>query len=116
MVTVDLGIEDRVALVLGASRGLGLASAEALGREGVKVALASRSEDDLERLAVEIGNGAGAFAVDTADAAAVDDLPGRVAEAMGPIEILVLNTGGPPPGGRSRPPTRIGRLRSARSC
>ena len=53
----------------------------------------------MKRLAAEIGNGAGAFAVDTADAAAVDDLPVRVSEALGPIEILVLNTGGPPPGG-----------------
>ena len=96
---MDLGIDGRVALVLGASRGLGLAIAEALGREGARVALASRSPEDLERLAAEIGNGAEGFAVDTADAAAVDALPGRVAEAMGPIEILVLNTGGPPPGG-----------------
>ena len=96
---MDLGIEGRVALVLGASRGLGLASAEALAREGARVALAARSSAEIERLAEGIGNGAQAFAVDTADAAAVDSLPGRVADAMGPIEILVLNTGGPPPGG-----------------
>lgn len=96
---MDLGIEGRVALVLGASRGLGLATAEALGREGARVALASRSRDDLERLAAEIGNGAQGFEVDTSDPAAVDALPGRVAATIGPIEILVLNTGGPPPGG-----------------
>jgi len=96
---VDLGIAGRVALVLGASRGLGLAVAEVLGREGARVALASRSQDALNPAAESIGHGAAGFAVDTADAAAVEALPGRVAEAMGPIDILVLNTGGPPPGG-----------------
>ncbi len=96
---MELGIDGRVALVLGASRGLGLAVAEALGREGVRVALASRTEEELSRHAAAIGNGATAFTADTTDEAAIEALPGRVTEAMGPVEILVLNTGGPPPGG-----------------
>jgi 3-oxoacyl-[acyl-carrier protein] reductase len=96
---MDLGIEGRVALVMGASRGLGRAIAEALSREGVRVALASRSIEGLERVAGGMDAETATFAVDTADPDAVTELPGLVAEALGPIEILVLNTGGPPPGG-----------------
>lgn len=94
---MDLGIDGRVALVLGASRGLGRAIAGALAREGVRVAVAARSADALEEVADEIG-GSVAFAVDTGDADAVAALPTRVAGALGPVEILVLNTGGPPAG------------------
>ena len=96
---MDLGIDGRVALVLGASRGLGRAIAEALGREGASVAVASRSIDELEALAAAIGGGARAFEADTTDESAIEGLPARVEAELGPIEILVLNTGGPPPGG-----------------
>ncbi len=96
---MDLGIEGRVALVIGASRGLGRAIAEALGREGVRVALASRSLEGLERVGGGMNAETATFAADTADPEALAELPGLVAEALGPIEILVLNTGGPPPGG-----------------
>ncbi len=96
---MDLGLEARVALVLGASRGLGRAIAEALGREGARVALASRSADGLEEVAGGIASETLVVPVDTGDEAAIAALPGRVAEGLGPIEVLVLNTGGPPPGG-----------------
>jgi 3-oxoacyl-[acyl-carrier protein] reductase len=96
---MDLGIEGRVALVLGASRGLGRAIAVALAGEGTRIALAARSADALEETAVAIGSDAVALAVDTGDADSVAALPGRVREALGPVEILVLNTGGPPAGG-----------------
>ena len=96
---MDLGIEGRVALVLGASRGLGRAIAEALGREGVRVALASRSAEALEEVAAGIGTETAVVAVDTGDENAVAALPARVEEALGPIDILILNTGGPPAGG-----------------
>jgi 3-oxoacyl-[acyl-carrier protein] reductase len=96
---MEFGIDGRVALVLGASRGLGQGIAEALGREGATVALASRSREDLDRVATGIRSTTGTFSVDTADPAAVAALPGQVAESLGPVEILVLNTGGPPPGG-----------------
>ncbi len=95
---MELGIEGRVALVLGASRGLGRAVAEALGREGARVALAARSPERLEATAAAIAGETAVFAVDTADGAAVERLPGAVEERLGPVEILVLNTGGPPPG------------------
>ena len=96
---MDLGIEGRVALVLGASRGLGRAIAEALGREGARVALASRSAETLEDVAAAVDAETAIVAVDTGDEDAVAALPGRVEEALGPIDILVLNTGGPPAGG-----------------
>jgi len=94
---MDLGIEGRIALVLGASRGLGRACADALAAEGARVALASRSVDD--ELAAVVGRGAKAFTLDIGDAAAVAALPARVEAEVGPIEILVLNAGGPPLGG-----------------
>ena len=96
---MDLGISGRTALVMGASRGLGRAIAEALAREGARVAMASRSREPLERAADEIE---GETAVLEADASDLDRLAGlasEVEEALGPIEILVANTGGPPLGG-----------------
>jgi 3-oxoacyl-[acyl-carrier protein] reductase len=96
---VKLGLENRVALVMGASRGIGRAIAAALAREGAKVAIASRSPEKLEEAAIEIGNGAAPFAADAADLDRLGALPGEVEGKLGPIEILVLNTGGPPFGG-----------------
>jgi 3-oxoacyl-[acyl-carrier protein] reductase len=95
---MDLGIEGRVALVLGASRGLGRAVAEALGREGARVALAARSEETLAEVAEGIAAETAVLAADTREEEAVAALPGRVEERLGSIEILVLNTGGPPAG------------------
>jgi 3-oxoacyl-[acyl-carrier protein] reductase len=97
--TVDLGIEGRVALVMGASRGLGRAVAAALAREGARLALSSRSAERLEEAVAEIGSGASAFVADATDLDRLAGLPGDVASALGPVDILVLNTGGPPPGG-----------------
>ena len=51
---MDLGIEGRVALVMGASKGLGRGVAESLAREGAKVAIASRSREQLDATAEEI--------------------------------------------------------------
>ncbi|HVC06436.1 MAG TPA: SDR family oxidoreductase [Solirubrobacterales bacterium] len=96
---MDLGLRGRVALVMGASRGLGLAIAAALAQEGARVAIASRSREKLEQAAAEIGGEAGAFVADASDLDGVAALPGEVAEALGPVEILVTNTGGPPFGG-----------------
>jgi len=95
---VDLEIEGKVALVLGASRGIGRGIATVLAREGARVAIASRSSDELESVANEIEGEVRAFPADTGDLERMRELPGVVAEALGPIEILILNTGGPPPG------------------
>jgi 3-oxoacyl-[acyl-carrier protein] reductase len=96
---MDLGIEGRVALVMGASRGLGRAIAASLAREGARVALCSRSLEHLDEAVTDVGHGARAFVADTSDLEHLGALPGAVAAALGPIDILVLNTGGPPPGG-----------------
>jgi 3-oxoacyl-[acyl-carrier protein] reductase len=95
---VDLGLEGRVALVMGASKGIGRAIATALAREGARVAIASRSRERIDAAAAAIGDGATGFVCDTADLSAVAALPGEVADSLGPVDILVTNTGGPPLG------------------
>jgi 3-oxoacyl-[acyl-carrier protein] reductase len=96
---MDLGLEGRVALVMGASRGIGRGIAATLAREGARVAIASRSLERLEEAAAEIGERAVPFVADATDIERLAALPGEVAEALGPVEILVANTGGPPFGG-----------------
>jgi 3-oxoacyl-[acyl-carrier protein] reductase len=96
---MDLGIDGKVALVMAASRGIGRAIAVALAREGARVAISSRSAGRLEEAAAEVGEGTLQLVADTGDLEAMAALPGRVAEGLGPVEILVLNTGGPPMGG-----------------
>jgi 3-oxoacyl-[acyl-carrier protein] reductase len=96
---VDLGIKGRTALVMAASRGIGKGIAAALAREGARVAISSRSEEALRAAAEEIGGDVRVFPADTGDLARVRELPGEVSGAIGPVEILVANTGGPPGGG-----------------
>lgn len=81
----------RVALVTGASRGIGEAIARALAADGHRVALAARTAADLDRIAREI-NGL-AVPMDVADAASVEAGVARVREALGPVDILVANAG-----------------------
>lgn len=80
---MDLGLDGRVALVMGGSAGIGRGIADALEREGARVAIASRS----------VG-----YRCDTSDLEAVAALPAQVEADLGPIDILITNTGGPPAG------------------
>lgn len=96
---MDLGLNGKVALVMGASRGIGRGIAEALAREGARVAITARSRESLEQVTGEIDGEALPIAADTGDLDRMAALPGAVAHALGPVEILVTNTGGPPPGG-----------------
>jgi 3-oxoacyl-[acyl-carrier protein] reductase len=84
---------------MGASRGIGRAIATALAREGARVAIASRSRERIEEAAAEIGSGAAPFVADASDPDRLAALPAEVEAQLGPIEILVANTGGPPLGG-----------------
>ncbi len=99
---MNLGIEGRVALVMGASKGIGRGVAGALSREGARVAVASRSPERIEAAAAAISAETGGevrpFAADTDDVGRMPPLAGEVEAALGPIEILVTNTGGPPMG------------------
>jgi len=96
---MDLGIEGRTALVMGASRGIGRGIAAALAREGARVAIASRSSERLEEAAREIEGEVAPFVADTEDLDRLAALPSEVAAELDPVEILVTNTGGPPLGG-----------------
>jgi 3-oxoacyl-[acyl-carrier protein] reductase len=96
---MDLGIEGKVALVMASSRGIGRGIAVALAREGARVAISSRSPERLEEAAAEVGPDTLVLPADSADLDTLATLPAQVAEALGPVDILVTNTGGPPMGG-----------------
>lgn len=100
---MDLGIDGKVALVMGASKGIGRAIAASLAREGVRVAIASRSQENIEAAAAEVADETGGevagFVAHTDELDRVAELPAEVAGRLGPVEILVTNTGGPPAGG-----------------
>lgn len=96
---MDLGLDGRVALVMGASQGIGRGIAGALAREGARVAIASRSRERLEQAAAAIVGGVSPFVADATDLDRLTELPGEVEAALGPIDILIANTGGPPLGG-----------------
>ena len=92
---MDLGIEGKVALVTGASKGLGLGVATALANEGATVAIASRSEERIQSAAAQIG--ARPFVHDTARRRLRRRRWSLVCEdELGPVDILVANSGGPP--------------------
>lgn len=98
---MDLGIDGRVALVLGGAGGLGSAISTALAREGAAVAIADIDEAAIERTRAEIEPmGARTFGIEwnLADVPAVPDKLAQVTGALGSVDILVNITGGPPPG------------------
>ena len=86
-------LADRVAIVTGASRGIGRAIAETFVREGARVALAARASDELDALAAALGRQAIAVPTDVVDEQAVAHLVERATAELGPIDILVNNAG-----------------------
>jgi len=99
---MDLGIKGRVALLTGASRGLGYACAEALADEGVRVAICGRDPDRIEAAARRISDDTGGevvpFVADVSNAEEIDRLLEEVVRDLGSIDILLANNGGPPRG------------------
>jgi 3-oxoacyl-[acyl-carrier protein] reductase len=93
---MDLGLRDRVALVTGASKGIGRGIAEGLIAEGARVAISSSSRERIETTAAEIG--ARGYVHDANDVDAVPALVDQVEADLGPIDIYIANTGGPPSG------------------
>lgn len=97
---MDLGIADKTALVLGAGGGLGGAIARELAAEGASVVVADRDADATARTvaAIESAGGTAWAAVwDLADIEAIDREVSLIEERTGCVDILVNNTGGPPP-------------------
>ena len=82
-----------VALITGASQGIGAATARAFVAAGHKVALAARGREKLDALAAELGENALAVPCDVADPAAVDALYGRILDAHGRLDVVFNNAG-----------------------
>src|SRR5882724_8386592 len=88
---MDLGIAGKVALVTAGTRGIGLGIADALSKEGVRVAVAARTESDVKRTAASIG-GLGIVA-DLMTEAGLHRAVKETEDGLGPVDILVNNLG-----------------------
>jgi 3-oxoacyl-[acyl-carrier protein] reductase len=99
---MDLGLHDKVALVAAASRGLGYAIARELATEGAAVVICARGESRLREAAREIVDATGARVLpvvgDVAKSADVSRIVGQALADLGRVDVLVTNSGGPPPG------------------
>jgi 3-oxoacyl-[acyl-carrier protein] reductase len=99
---MDLGLKGKVALVSGASKGLGYAVARALAAEGAQVSISSRDEQAIGAAAQRIERETGArvisMAVDVCSKEAIERWIAQSAETLGGIDALMTNSGGPPAG------------------
>ena len=95
---MDLGLKGKVAMVAGASRGLGYAVAKALADEGAHVSIASRDEAAIGSAAKRIGGSVLAVPVDVRSAGAIQEWTSAVEKKFGGIDLLFTNSGGPPAG------------------
>ena len=99
---MNLGLENKVALVAAASKGLGFGVAHALAAEGARVSICSRSADDIQaaaaKLQAETGADVLATPCDVTDPAAINNWVARTVEQWGTVDALLVNAGGPPAG------------------
>ena len=98
---MDLGLKGRRALVMGGTKGLGRSIADSLAGEGAALVISGRDQGRLDKAAAELKAAGAASAVGfPGDVATPDDmnrLYDAAVKAMGGVDILVLNHGGPPP-------------------
>ena len=97
---MDFGLRGKTALVLAAGGGLGRAIAKSLAGEGANVAVAGRAADSIagtQAALAEIGGKNMGLVWDLADLAQIDGNVAKIEKELGPVDILVNNTGGPPP-------------------
>jgi 3-oxoacyl-[acyl-carrier protein] reductase len=97
-VRMDFGLQGKVAMVAAASKGIGLAAAQALAAEGCEISICARNEAELEQAAALIGEETRTYVVDVSDAADLAWWVESTRNDIGEIDILVTNTGGPPAG------------------
>ena len=99
---MDLGLKGRVALVCGASQGLGHAAAAALAAEGARVAVVARRKEKVEEVARALAQEHGvetlALAADLVEEGACERVVAQTLERFGALDVLVANAGGPPTG------------------
>ena len=95
---MDFGLKGKVAMVAGASRGLGYAVAKALADEGAHVSIASRDEAAIRAAAERIGGNVLALPVDVRSADAIREWASAIEKKFGGIDLLFTNSGGPPAG------------------
>ncbi len=99
---MDFGLQNKVAIVLAASKGLGRASAEALAAEGARVVIGARNQSLLKEVAQHIehasGNAVLAVPTDVTKEADLETITQAALQTFGRIDILVNNAGGPPSG------------------
>src|SRR5688572_4646920 len=95
---MDLGLEGRRAAVAAASSGLGFASAAALAAEGAQVVICGRDRGRIDDAAARIGHGCVGLVQDVGDAAGGIAFVAGATEALGGLDIVVANGGGPPVG------------------
>lgn len=93
---MNLELQDKVVMITGGSKGIGLACAQAFAREGAKVAIVSRSTENLDtarRTFEDNGHTVYTSAADLRDAAATDSAVAAIEKALGPIDVLVNSAG-----------------------
>jgi 3-oxoacyl-[acyl-carrier protein] reductase len=98
---MNLGLKNKVAMVAGASRGLGLAVARGLAREGVSVSMSSRNLEAASEAAEAIRSEGGdvlAMAADVRSSDAIENWFHSTVEHFGGVDLLYTNSGGPPAG------------------
>src|SRR5881275_145419 len=93
---MDLGLDERVYVVTGGTKGLGRAAADALVADGARVVVSSRSQDSVDAAVEALGDAARGVAADNADPATPERLVREALGAWGRLDGALVSVGGPP--------------------